>query len=172
MPALCGDAACFLRRLCLCAHSEPKRKRPRPIPNESDCEVDEASVVPQSVLHSFPTCDATVNNLRSSSSPRRLDAQDGRRDATSHDQVPPAGKRQFILSPEDLAGVNYSWLGQKGKKFSFLKFPSLIWQAVKRDKMLYMATRANVEAAMKSWLRHAKERTMRVLPNNQTDSSC
>ncbi|XP_064462447.1 uncharacterized protein LOC135373097 [Ornithodoros turicata] len=57
------------------------------------------------------------------------------------------------------AASEYSWLGQKGKKkFSTLKLPSLIFQAVRRNKKLATATKAEVETAIKSWLRHAKER--------------
>ncbi|XP_064477497.1 uncharacterized protein LOC135391255 isoform X1 [Ornithodoros turicata] len=59
----------------------------------------------------------------------------------------------------DTVAREYSWLGQKGKrKFSMLKFPPLIFQAVRRDKKLATATKSEVEGAIKSWLRHANER--------------
>ncbi|XP_064467205.1 uncharacterized protein LOC135378195 [Ornithodoros turicata] len=59
----------------------------------------------------------------------------------------------------DSVASEYSWLGQKGKKkFPTLKLPGIIYKAVRGNAKTSGATKVDVECAIKSWLRHARDR--------------
>ncbi|XP_064469694.1 uncharacterized protein LOC135384422 [Ornithodoros turicata] len=62
------------------------------------------------------------------------------------------------LMTDDVAN-QYSWFGQKGKKkFAALNFTRVILDALRMNKAFTSASMSEVESAVKSWLRHAKER--------------
>ncbi|XP_064468828.1 uncharacterized protein LOC135383181 [Ornithodoros turicata] len=67
----------------------------------------------------------------------------------------------YILT--DSLAEQYSWIGQKGKrKFAVLKFPSIIFRAVRANTKTTTANKVEVETHIKAWLRHAKDREKKL----------